>query len=133
MTSGSIGLYLDHIIDRDDIGNILNEIKICKDMTHGKFMLILFNQNLSENKLKSFTKKHSDILFEIHTKFTQKKTFRVGFFIDIFDCGIENYRYRYEGDIYKGIRAYKRLLTHINKRKSIGNEYRDSRFKKMGR
>ena len=49
MTSGSIGLYLDHIIDRDDIGNILNEIKICKDMTPGKFMLILFNQNLSEN------------------------------------------------------------------------------------
>ena len=129
----SIGLFLDHIIDRDDMDNILNEIKICKDSTHGKFMLILFNQSLSENKLKSFTKKHSEILFDVHTKFTQKKTFRVGFFIDIFDCGIMNYRYRYEGDVYKGINAYKQLLNHIKQRATISNEYRNSRFKKMDR
>tara|TARA_Y100000310_G_scaffold81691_1_gene78244 strand:- start:651 stop:1052 length:402 start_codon:yes stop_codon:yes gene_type:complete len=133
MRNRSIGLFLDHIIDRDDIGTILNEIKICSDMTGGKFMLILFNQNLSENKLKSFTKKHSDVLFNVHTKFTQKKTFRVGFFIDIIDCGIENYRYRYKGDIYKGINEYKHLLKHISRREGIGNEYRNSRFKKMGR
>ena len=129
----SIGLFLDHIIDRDDMDNILNEIKACKDMSFGSFMLILFNKKLSEKKLKKFTKKHSDILFYVHTKFTQRKTFRVGFFIDAFDCGIENYRCRYEGDIYKGINAYKQLLNHITRRNSIHNEYRNSRFKKMGR
>tara|TARA_Y100000310_G_scaffold99825_1_gene97699 strand:- start:6 stop:401 length:396 start_codon:yes stop_codon:yes gene_type:complete len=131
MRSRSIGLFLDHIIDRDDMDNILNEIKICRNMTHGKFMLILFNQNLSENKLKSFTKKYSDILFDVHTKFTKKKTFRVGFFIDIFDCGIENYGYRYEGDIFKGLDSYKFLLKHVKQREK--GEYRNSRFKKMGR
>lgn len=117
MRNGSIGLYLNHIIDRDDIDKILNELKKCKEKTYGKFMLILFSENLSENKLKLFTKKYGNILFDIHTKFTNKKTFRVGFFIDNFDCGIKNYRYRYEGDVYNGISEYINLLNHIKYRK----------------
>ena len=131
MKNGSIGLFLDHMIDRDDIGIILSKVKTCKDITHGKFMLILFHRDLKENKLKSFTKKYSDILFGVHTKFTQKITSRVGFFIDAFDCSIENYRYRYEGDVLKGLESYTQLLKHVKQREK--NEYSNSRFKKMGR
>ena len=79
MKNGSIGLFLDHIIDRDDIDDILNKIIVCKRMTYGRFMLILFNQNLSEAKLKAFTKKHSNNLFTVHTKFTKNKNACNGF------------------------------------------------------
>ena len=116
MKKGSIGLFLDHIIIRDDISNVLNEIKICKEKTNGKFMLVLFHSNLNENKLKVFAKKYSDILFRLHTKFTKNKNFRIGFFIDSFDCSIKNYRYRYEGNIYKGMQEYKNLTRHMHAR-----------------
>ena len=116
MKDGSIGLFLDYVIIRDDIDNILNKIITCRRMTHGRFMLVLFHQNLSENKLKSFTKKHSDILFDVHTKFTKNKNFRVGFFINSFDCGIENFRYSYIGDIHKGLQEYQNLLNHMKHR-----------------
>ena len=116
MINGSIGLFLDSIINRNDVDNILDKITPCKNMTYGKFMLILFHQNLSENKLKSFAKKHSDILFDVHTKFTKNKNFRVGFFINDFDCEIENFRYSYIGDIYKGFQEYQNLLNHIKRR-----------------
>jgi len=91
----------------------------------------LFNENLTENELKLFTKKYSNILFNAHTKFTKNKNFRVGFFIGISDFGITNYAYRYEGDIFKGFKEYKNLLKHTKHKNS--NEYRNSRFKKMGR
>ena len=113
MKNLSIGLYLDHAINLENISEILQRILQLKKKIKYRCMLILFNENLKESELKSFTKKHSDILFALHTKFTKNKKFNVHFFIDNFDCGIKNFRYRYTGNIEPGLIEYEKLINHI--------------------
>ena len=108
----SIGIKLDDVIKDADIEQIILEnIRRCSKLVGKFFRVVFWYDNLTEKQCKDFIKRNEKLLFEVNTKIT-KEVEHIWFGIgsDI------NGRYRYEGDILKGIVQYLEIIKHIKKR-----------------
>ena len=111
----SIGMKLNDVIeDKDTEQVILENIRRCSNIVGKVFKVVFWHENLTEKDCKAFVKRNEKLLFEIHTKIT-KRFESVWFLVDS-ENEKSNGRYRYEGDILKGIVQYLEIIKHIKKR-----------------
>ncbi len=121
-TSRNIRIKLDDIIkDKKTEQLIMENLRRCKYFAGKDFALVLWNENLSEDRVKSFFKKHQELLFMLNTKIT-KKFNRVWFLINNNTGGDESkYRYKWNGSILEGLIQYNMLINHMNGREKNEN------------
>jgi hypothetical protein len=111
----SLRMKLNDVIkDRDTEQIILENIRRCSNIVGKVFKVVFWHENLTEKDCKAFVKRNEKLLFEIHTKIT-KRFESVWFLVDS-ENEKSNGRYRYEGDILKGIVQYLEIIKHIKKR-----------------
>jgi len=111
----SIGMKLDDVIKNKDIEQtILENIRRCSNIVGKFFKVVFWHVNLTEQECKDFVKRNEHLLFEVNTKIT-KRFDNVWFLIDSENEKSQG-RYRYEGDILKGIVQYLDIINHMKKR-----------------
>ena len=99
-------------IDKEQI--ILENIRRCSKIVGKSFKVIFWHENLSERQCKDFVKRNEKLLFEVNTKIT--KRFNNAWFLIDSKNEKSSGRYRYDGDILKGIVQYLEIINHMNKR-----------------
>jgi len=111
----SIGMKLNDVIkDEDTEQVILENIRRCGKLVGKFFKVIFWHDGLTQKQCKDFIKRNEELLFEVNTKITKAKEdvwFSIG-------DGIDG-RYRYYGDILRGIVQYLEIIKHIRKRDGI--------------
>jgi len=111
----SIGMNLEDVIkDKDTEQLILENIRRCSNIVGKVFRVVFWHENLSEKECKDFIKRNEKLLFKVNTKIT--KDFKNVWFIIDSKNEKSSGRYRYEGDILKGIVQYLEIIKHIKKR-----------------
>jgi len=108
----------DFIGDEEQEKLILENLRFCKNFV-GKLFLAIFKHNgLDSKKIESFVKRHSNLLFDIGVEITSEDKFS-WFIIDDGEIGTKiNWRYKWTGEILKGLVEYKNLVTHLKQKKS---------------
>ena len=111
----SLRMNLEDVIrDKDIEQTILENIRRCSNIVGKFFKVVFWHVNLTEQECKDFVKRNEHLLFEVNTKIT-KQFENVWFLIDSKNekslC-----RYRYDGDILKGIVEYLNIINHIKSR-----------------
>ena len=111
----SIGMKLNDVIkDKDTEQVILENIRRCSNIVGRSFKVVFWHVNLTEQECKDFVKRNEHLLFEVNTKIT-KRFDGVWFLIDSKNEKSQG-RYRYDGDILKGIVQYIEIINHMKKR-----------------
>tara|TARA_Y100000310_G_scaffold113852_1_gene112301 strand:+ start:168 stop:521 length:354 start_codon:yes stop_codon:yes gene_type:complete len=111
----SIGMKLDDVIkDKEKEQIILENIRRCSNIVGKMFQVIFWHENLIEEDCKNFVKRNEKLLFEVNTKIT--KRFKGAWFIINAENEKSAWRYKYDGDILKGIVEYLRIINHMKKR-----------------
>ena len=111
----SIRMKLDDVIKNKDTEQIILEnIRRCSNIVGKFFKVVFWHENLTEKDCKDFIKRNEKLLFEVNTKIT-KRFEKVWFLIDSKNEKSKG-RYRYDGDILKGIVQYLDIINHIKKR-----------------
>ena len=114
----SLRMKLDEIVkDKDFEQKVLENVRYCRKLVGKQFRVILWNENLSEEECKEFVKRNEHLLFEIHTKIT--KRFLPVWFLIKSDGEKSKWRYKSEGNIFKGIASYLELIKHLKGREKI--------------
>tara|TARA_Y100000361_G_scaffold62457_1_gene54892 strand:+ start:198 stop:593 length:396 start_codon:yes stop_codon:yes gene_type:complete len=121
----SIGLTLDDIVVNSDYEKLIFEnLKRCYKFTGKEFKVVFWNESLSENDVKAFLKRNSELLFEFKSQITKKKTRNkfdsVWFVVEEEDCPVLH-RYQWRGDILSGIVEFTKMVQILNRRVK-GNE-----------
>ena len=112
----SLRLNLDEITsDNSFEEDILQKLLKCRNHIGKEFKLILWNKKISEKDVKLFVKRNNDTLFKLNTKIT-KEFKRVWFLIDQYGEDSSQYRYKWTGNISKGLDEYIKMINHIRKR-----------------
>ena len=107
----SLGMKLNDVIkDKEIEQTILENIRRCSKIVGKFFKVVFWHDGLTEKQCKDFIKRNEKLLFEVNTKITKVKE-KIWFSIGDGDA-----RYRYEGDILKGILEYLKIVNHIKKR-----------------
>ena len=113
----SIRMKLDDVIkNKDKEQTILENIRRCSNIVGKFFKVIFWHENLIEEDCKSFVKRNEHLLFEVNTKIT--KRFENTWFLINSRNEKSSCRYRYEGDILKGIVQYIEIINHMKNRDS---------------
>ena len=113
----SIRMKLNDVIKNKDIEQtILENIRRCSNIVGKLFQVIFWHENLTEEQCKNFVKRNEKLLFEVNTKITKK--FENTWFIIDSENEKSPCRYRYDGDILKGIVQYLEIINHMKKRDS---------------
>ena len=113
----SLEIKLDDVVkDSGTELTILENIRRCSKIVGKTFKVIFWHENLSEKECKDFIERNEHLLFEIHTQIT--KRFENTWFLINSENEKSHGRYRYEGDILKGIVQYLEIINHIKKRDS---------------
>ena len=113
----SIRMKLDDVVrDKDVEQTILENVRRCSTLVGREFQVVFWHDNLTEQNCKDFVKRNEHLLFEVNTKIT-KRFEDVWFLIDS-ENEKSHGRYRYEGDILKGIVQYLEIINHMKKRDS---------------
>ena len=108
----SIGMKLNDVIkDKDTEQVILENIRRCSNIVGKEFKVVFWHVNLTEQNCKDFVKRNEHLLFEVNTKITKIQE-DVWFLIGEGKDG----RYRFDGDILKGIVQYLEIINHMKKR-----------------
>ena len=111
----SIRMNLEDVIKDEDIEQtILENIRRCSNIVGKFFQVIFWHENLTEQNCKDFVKRNEKLLFEVNTKIT--KRFENTWFLIDSDNEKSHGRYRYDGDILKGIVQYLNIINHMKKR-----------------
>ena len=111
----SLRMNLEDVIrDKDIEQTILENIRRCSKIVGKLFKVVFWHENLTEQECKDFVKRNEHLLFEVNTKVT-KRFENVWFLIDSENEKSKG-RYRYDGDILKGIVQYLEIVNHIFKR-----------------
>ena len=111
----SIRMKLDDVIkDKDTEQVVLENIRRCSTLVGREFQVVFWHDNLTEQNCKDFVKRNEHLLFEVNTKIT--KRFENVWFLIESENEKSNGRYRYDGDILKGIVEYLKIINHIKKR-----------------
>ena len=110
----SIGMNLNDVITDKDIEQvILENIRRCSNIVGKSFKVVFWHVNLTEQECKDFVKRNEHLLFEVNTKITKIQE-DVWFLIG--EGKEKTGRYRYDGDILKGIVQYLEIINHMKKR-----------------
>ena len=113
----SLRMKLNDVIkDKDTEQIILENIRRCSNIVGKLFQVVFWHENLTKGECKDFVKRNEKLLFEVNTKIT--KRFETEWFIIDTENEKSQARYRYEGDILKGIVQYLEIINHIRKRDS---------------
>ena len=113
----SIGIKLNDVIkDKDTEQVVLENIRRCSNIVGKMFKVVFWHVNLTEQNCKDFVKRNEHLLFEVNTKIT--KGFKNAWFIIDSKNEKSSCRYRYEGDILKGIVQYIEIINHMKNRDS---------------
>ena len=113
----SIRMKLDDVIKDEDIEQIILEnVRRCSTLVNKEFQVVFWHDNLTEQNCKDFVKRNEHLLFEVNTKIT-KQFENVWYLIDS-ENEKSHGRYRYEGNILKGIVQYLEIINHMKKRDS---------------
>ena len=108
----SIGMKLNDVIkDKDTEQTILENIRRCSNIVGRFFKVVFWHVNLTEQECKDFVKRNEHLLFEVNTKITKVQE-PVWFLIGEGKDG----RYRFDGDILKGIVQYLEIINHMKRR-----------------
>jgi len=111
----SIRMKLDDVVkDKNIEQTILENIRRCSNIVGSMFKVVFWHVNLTEQECKDFVKRNEHLLFKVNTKVT-KRFENVWFLIDS-ENEKSRGRYRYDGDILKGIVQYLEIINHIKKR-----------------
>ena len=111
----SIRMKLNDVIkDKDTEQVILENIRRCSKLVGKEFKVVFWHVNLTEQNCKDFVKRNEHLLFEVNTKIT--KRFEDAWFVIDSKNERSRGRYRYEGDILKGIVQYIEIINHMKKR-----------------
>ena len=111
----SIRMKLNDVIkDRDTEQVTLENIRRCSKIVGKLFQIIFWHENLTEQNCKDFVKRNEHLLFEVNTKIT--KRFESAWFVIDSKNERSRGRYRYEGDILRGIVQYIEIINHMKKR-----------------
>ena len=111
----SIRMKLDDVIkDKDTEQIILENIRRCSNIVGKLFQVIFWHEGLTEKHCKEFVKRNEKLLFEVNTKIT--KRFEPVWFLINSRNEKSSCRYRYDGDILKGIVQYLEIINHMKKR-----------------
>ena len=112
----SIRMKLDDVIrDKDIEQTILENIRRCSKIVGKLFQVVFWHVNLTEQNCRDFVKRNEQLLFEVNTKITKTQE-DVWFLIG--EGKDKAGRYRYDGDILKGIVQYLEIINHMKKRDS---------------
>ena len=113
----SIGMKLNDVIkDKDTEQTILENIRRCSNIVGKMFKVVFWHVNLTEQECKDFVKRNEHLLFELGTDIT-KSNKDTWLLIDLKNEKSQA-RYRYDGDILKGIVQYLEIINHMKKRDS---------------
>ena len=113
----SLRMKLDDVVkDRDTEKMILENIRRCSKVVGKVFRVIFWHENLSDKDCKKFIERNEHLLFEVNTKIT--KRFENAWFVINSKNERSRGRYRYEGDILRGIVQYIEIINHMKKRDS---------------
>ena len=111
----SIRMKLDDVVkDIDEEQIILENVRRCSKLVGKMFRVIFWHVNLTEQNCKDFVKRNEHLLFEVNTKIT--KRFEPAWFLINSRNEKSQARYRYDGDILKGIVQYLEIINHMKKR-----------------
>ena len=113
----SLGMKLNDVIkDKDTEQVVLENIRRCSKIAGKLFKVVFWHVNLTEQECKDFVKRNEHLLFEVNTKIT--KGFENTWFLIDSKNEKSRGRYRYEGDILRGIVQYIEIINHMKKRDS---------------
>lgn len=117
----SIALTLDDIVtDLDYEKLIFENLKRCYKFTGKEFKVIFWNESLSEEDIKKFIKRNSDLLFEFKSQITKKnnrnKFDSIWFVIEEESCPVIH-RYQWKGDILSGIVEFTNMIKILKSNK----------------
>ena len=108
-------MKLDNVIkDKDVEQTILENVRRCSTLVGMEFQIVFWHENLTEQNCKDFVKRNEHLLFEVNTKIT--KRFENVWFLIESENEKSNGRYRYDGDILKGIVQYLEIINHMKNR-----------------
>ena len=113
----SIRMKLDDVVKDKDVEQIILEnVRRCSTLVGMEFQVVFWHDNLTEQNCKDFVKRNEQLLFEVNTKIT--KRFENAWFVIDSKNERSRGRYRYEGDILRGIVQYIEIINHMKKRDS---------------
>tara|TARA_R100000008_G_scaffold86743_1_gene81281 strand:+ start:1361 stop:1708 length:348 start_codon:yes stop_codon:yes gene_type:complete len=107
-----LGLMLDDVYDKDKDVDIVYEF--LKDNKR-ELKLVLFNQNVTDEDVAKFVKKHEKKLIHLGTKITRDMTEACYFLISTEDI-VHTYFMKFSGTLHKGIQALQELLSTVGHR-----------------
>jgi len=111
----SIRMKLEDVIkDSDTEQIILENIRRCSKMAGKLFQVVFWHETLTDEECELFVRRNEKLLFEVNTQIT-KRFDKVWFLIDSKNERSQG-RYRYDGDILKGIVQYLEIINHMKKR-----------------
>ena len=111
----SIRMKLDDVIRNKDVEQtILENVRRCSTLVGMAFQVVFWHENLTEKQCKDFVKRNEKLLFEVNTKIT--KNFNPAWFTINSENEKSQCRYRYDGEILKGIVQYLEIINHMKKR-----------------
>jgi len=111
----SIRIKLDDIIkDKDTEQITLENIRRCSNVVGKPFQVVFWHENLKEGDCKEFVRRNEKLLFEVNTKIT--KNFKPVWFVINSKNERSESRYRFEGNILKGIVQYLEIINFMKKK-----------------
>ena len=112
----SVRIELDRVLQSDNYEQLIFEnLERCKRLVGLKFSIIFWNKKLSKEIVKDFVSRDKDRLFNLGVEITNKPG-SVWFLIKSSPDEKSTARYRYEGDILKGIVEYLGIIKHMQRR-----------------
>ena len=113
----SLRMKLDDVVKDKDVEQIILEnVRRCSTLVNKEFQVVFWHETLTEKDCKDFVQRNEKLLFEVNTKIT--KRFENTWFLINSENEKSHGRYRYEGNILKGIVQYLEIINHIKKRDS---------------
>ena len=113
----SLRIKLDDVIkDSIEEQKIIENIRYCRRIIGKEFKVIFWNQNLLEDEVKNFIKRHNNILYEINTEIT--KEFQLAWFV-VGEEDKSKHRYLFTGNILNGIVNYLKVAKVLLKKERL--------------
>ena len=109
----SIRMKLNDVIGEDE-QIILENIRRCSKIVGKMFKVVFWHEGLTKKNCEDFVTRNKKFLFEVNTKITKK--FEDTWFLIDSKNDKSSARYRYDGDILKGIVEYLGILKVIQKK-----------------
>ena len=111
----SVSLKLDDVVLNEKIEKkVIDKLLECKKLSGNLFKVVFFHTKMKQKECKDFVKRNQDNLFELGTDIT-KSSKDTWLLIDSKNERSRG-RYRYEGDILRGIVQYIEIINHMKKR-----------------